>query len=54
MKLEIGQFVRTKSKGIVKIDEVIENGVITYEDDFGREWEEQTDRKVIGIIFCLI
>lgn len=50
MKLEVGMYVRTKSKGIVKIDEVIENGVITYEDDFGREWEEQTGRKAIRYI----
>ena len=48
--LKPNMYVRTKSKGIVKIDEVIENGVITYEDDFGREWEEQTDRKVIRYI----
>ena len=50
MKLEVGMYVRTKHKGIVKINEVIENGVITYEDDFGREWEEETGRKVIRYI----
>ena len=48
-KLEVGMYVRTK-KGIVKIKEVIDNGVITYEDDFGREWEEETGRKVIRYI----
>lgn len=48
--LKPNMYVRTKSKGIVKIDEVIENGVITYEDDFGREWEEQTGRKLIRYI----
>ena len=36
-RLEVGMYVRFK-KGIVKINEVIDNGVITYEDDFGREW----------------
>ena len=50
MKLEVGMYVRAKRKGIVKIDEVIENGVITYEDDFGREWEEETGRKAIRYI----
>lgn len=50
MKLEVGMYVRTKHKGIVKIDEVIDNGVITYEDDLGREWEEETGRKVIRYI----
>lgn len=49
MKLEVGMYVRT-IKGIVKINEVIDNGVITYEDDFGREWEEETGRKVIRYI----
>ena len=47
--LKTNMYVRTLN-GIVKIDEVIENGVITYEDDFGREWEEQTGRKVIRYI----
>ena len=47
MKLEVGMYVRTKRKGIVKIDEIIDNGVITYEDDLGREWDEETGRKVI-------
>lgn len=47
--LKPNMYVRTLN-GIVKIDEVIENGVITYEDDFGREWEEQTGRKVIRYI----
>lgn len=50
MKLEVGMYVRTKRKGIVKIDEIIDNGVITYEDDLGREWEEETGRKVIRYI----
>lgn len=50
MKLEVGMYVRTKCKGIVKIDEIIDNGVITYEDDLGREWEEETGRKVIRYI----
>ena len=35
---------------IIKINEVIDNGVITYEDDLGREWEEETGRKVIRYI----
>lgn len=38
MKLEVGMYVRTKRKGIAKIDEIIDDGVITYEDDLGREW----------------
>ena len=50
MKLEVEMYVRTKRKGIVKIDEIIDNGVITYEDDLGREWEEKTGRKVIRCI----
>lgn len=50
MEIKEGMYARTKSNGIVKIDEVIENGVITYEDDFGREWEQQTGRKVIRYI----
>ncbi len=50
MKLEVGMYVRTKRKGIVKIDEIIDNGVITYEDDLGREWDEETGRKVIRYI----
>ena len=50
MKLEVEMYVRTKRKGIVKIDEIIDNGVITYEDDLGREWEEETGRKVIRYI----
>lgn len=49
MKLELNMYVRT-IKGIFKINEVIDNGVITYEDDFGREWEEETGRKVIRYI----
>ena len=50
MKLEVGMYVRTKRKGIAKIDEIIDDGVITYEDDLGREWEEKTGRKVIRYI----
>ena len=50
MKLEVGMYARTKHKGIVKINEIIDNGVIAYEDDFGREWEEETGRKVIRYI----
>ena len=50
MKLEVGMYVRTKQNGIIKINEVIDNGVITYEDDLGREWEEETGRKVIRYI----
>jgi hypothetical protein len=50
MKLEVGMYVRTKRKGIAKIDEIIDDGVITYEDDLGREWEEETGRKVIRYI----
>lgn len=50
MKLEVGMYVRTKRKGIFKIDEIIDNGVITYEDDLGREWEKETGRKVIRYI----
>lgn len=50
MELEVGMYARTKHKGIIKIDKVIDNGVITYEDDLGREWEEETGRKVIRYI----
>lgn len=50
MKLEVGMYVRTKRKGIAKIDEIIDDGVITYEDDLGREWKEETGRKVIKYI----
>ena len=50
MKLEVGMYVRTKRKGIAKIDEIIDDGVITYEDDLGREWEEKTGRKIIRYI----
>lgn len=50
MKLEVGMYVRTKRKGIAKIDEIIDDGAITYEDDLGREWEEKTGRKVIRYI----
>ena len=49
MELKPSMYVRT-IKGIVKINEVIDNGVITYEDDFGREWAEETGRKVIRYI----
>lgn len=49
MELKPNMYART-IKGIVKINEVIDNGVITYEDDFGREWEEETGRKVIRYI----
>lgn len=49
MELKPNMYVRT-IKGIFKINEVIDNGVITYEDDFGREWEEETGRKVIRYI----
>jgi hypothetical protein len=45
--LNIGDYVRTKRNGIIKIDEIIDNGIITHEDDFGREWEEETNLKVI-------
>lgn len=49
MKLEVEMYVRTKRKGIVKIDEIIDNGVITYEDDFGRErWGISSVRIVFG------
>lgn len=45
--MRVGDYVRTKQNGIIKIDEIIDNGIITHEDDFGREWEEETNLKII-------
>lgn len=50
MKLEVGMYVRTKHKGIIKINDIIDKSIVEYEDDFGNFWEEETDEKMIGYI----
>lgn len=35
MKLEVGMYVRTKHKGIIKINDIIDKSIVEYEDDFG-------------------
>ena len=49
MKLEVGMYVRTKNK-IIKINQIIENGIRVFEDDYGREFEEETGKRVIRYI----
>ena len=49
MTIEEGMYARTKSK-IIKINQIIENGIRVFEDDYGREFEEETDERVIRYI----
>lgn len=49
MKLEEGMYARTKSK-IIKINQIIENGIREFEDDYGRIFEEETGKRVIRYI----
>ena len=49
MELKVGNYARTKNK-IIKINQVIENGIREFEDDYGRVFEEETGKKVIRYI----
>ena len=46
MKLEVWMYARTKNK-IIKIFQIIENGIHEFEDEYGRIFEEETNNKVI-------
>lgn len=46
MELKVGNYARTKNK-IIKINQIIENGIREFEDDYGRIFEEETGKKVI-------
>ena len=48
-ELKVGNYARTKNK-IIKINQVIENGIREFEDDYGRVFEEETGKKVIRYI----
>lgn len=49
MKIDRGMYARTKSK-IIKINQIIENGIREFEDDYGRIFEEETGKRVIRYI----